>query len=261
MLSAVEPFAYTFLFPVGILIALIAVSSGISGSNFWAPVYIGWLGFDPHSGFWLALVTMIFGFGSGVLSNVRAGNVPWLLVWQYLRVAGPFALLGGLVAAHSRADVLVLCFSIFVIAFGVFLFFGAKRNASISNTRSAMRWPVVAAAGFIKGLIASGLGKLVLPEMLGRKVITSPSEAVGATVTLVFAVNLLVVGVRLDGNLVAHLRSHAGEMASVIMWVAPAVVIGGSLAPRLTKRLSERALRTYVGLVLVVAGFLMLGKI
>ncbi len=42
-----------FLFPLGILISILAISSGINGSNFLIPVYIIWLGFDAKTAFWL----------------------------------------------------------------------------------------------------------------------------------------------------------------------------------------------------------------
>jgi len=39
----IEYFTYWYLFPVGIIIAILAISAGISGTNFWIPVYLIWL--------------------------------------------------------------------------------------------------------------------------------------------------------------------------------------------------------------------------
>ncbi len=60
---------YLLLFPLGILVAIIAMSSGISGSNFWAPINVIVLNIEPRIGFWLALFAMLFGFGSGVIKH------------------------------------------------------------------------------------------------------------------------------------------------------------------------------------------------
>jgi len=79
-----------FLFPLGIGLAILAISSGINGSNFWIPVYVIWLGFDAKTAFWLALLTMIFGFGSGVWKNARANLIQWFLVRQYLMVISAY---------------------------------------------------------------------------------------------------------------------------------------------------------------------------
>ena len=75
-------FDFWLLFPIGIIIAILGMSSGISGSNFWIPVYIIWLKIDPKAGFWLALLTMIFGFGSGAIKNILSKTVNWYLVRQ-----------------------------------------------------------------------------------------------------------------------------------------------------------------------------------
>jgi hypothetical protein len=67
---------YFYLFPLGIAISLLAVSAGISGYNFWIPVYVVWLGIDPKASFWLALLTMLFGFGSGRVNMTERLHIP-----------------------------------------------------------------------------------------------------------------------------------------------------------------------------------------
>ncbi len=54
---------HIYLFPVAILIARMAMSSGTAAANFWMPVYL-WLHVDPRFAFWIVLITMGFGFGS-----------------------------------------------------------------------------------------------------------------------------------------------------------------------------------------------------
>lgn len=68
-------YQFWFLFPLAILIAILAMGTGVSGANFWAPVYLLWLRFDPQLGFWLSLVTMLFGFSSGLAHNLRHGTI------------------------------------------------------------------------------------------------------------------------------------------------------------------------------------------
>ena len=59
---------YWVLFPIGVLVATIGTSSGISGSNFWIPIYLLAMGLEPRVAFWTSLLTMLFGFGSGAVS-------------------------------------------------------------------------------------------------------------------------------------------------------------------------------------------------
>ena len=54
---------FWFLFPLGVLIGTAGMSSGVSGSNFWIPVYLLWFALEPRTAFWIALLTMLFGFG------------------------------------------------------------------------------------------------------------------------------------------------------------------------------------------------------
>ena len=57
---------YWHLLPVGLSIAVLAMSSGISAGNFW-PVYLLWSRFEPPVAFWMTLSTMLCGYGSGMV--------------------------------------------------------------------------------------------------------------------------------------------------------------------------------------------------
>ena len=78
---------YWYLFPAGIAIAVCAMSTGIAGSNFWTPVYLLWMGLEPKVAFWVSLLTMLFGFGSGVYRNLRDRTFDAHLIGRYLLVA------------------------------------------------------------------------------------------------------------------------------------------------------------------------------
>jgi uncharacterized membrane protein YfcA len=126
---------YFYLLPIGIIIALLAISGGISGSNFWIPVYFIWLGIDPKTSFWLALLTMLFGFGSGIVRNLKNRTVNWSIVKQYLIVAVPCAVAGTVLVPFAPAEFLLVLFGSFVIIYGTFLiyrfglFFGENEPA------------------------------------------------------------------------------------------------------------------------------------
>ena len=112
---------YWYLFPLGIIIATLSMSAGISGANFWIPVYLFLIKLDPLISFWLALLTMIFGFGSGVIRNVHQGTVNWYMVRQYLIPAVWGAILGSLLTSHVDGRVLVLIFGSFLFMYGTFM--------------------------------------------------------------------------------------------------------------------------------------------
>ena len=142
---------YFYLFPLGIVIALLAISAGISGSNFWIPVYVILLGIDPKTSFWLALLTMLFGFGSGIVRNLKNGTINWFVVKQYLKIAVPFAIAGSLLVPFAPAELLLVLFGSFVIIYGAFLIyhfglFPREKGPEVTETeekiyRPGLHWP------------------------------------------------------------------------------------------------------------------------
>src|SRR5262245_63234935 len=89
---------YWYLLPAGFGIAVLAMSSGISAGNFWVPVYLLWAKFEPPLAFWMALASMLCGYGSGVARNLRQGTLDRQVILQYLPFTVPGALVGGYVA-------------------------------------------------------------------------------------------------------------------------------------------------------------------
>lgn len=252
-------FEHWFLFPLGVAIAVAGMSSGIAGSNFWTPVYLLWLGLEPKVAFWVSLATMLFGFGSGVLRNVRDGTVNRYLVGRYLLVAAPATALGASVSARIGSSWLLAAFAVFVLVYGAHLVRGFWRGSpreAAAEPHERIFVTAGAAAGLLQGAIASGAGVLLLPAILDHRRLRHHAEAVGTTVVLVFACSLISVSFRVDENLLRTLAEASGEIFSILAFAAPGVVIGGQLGPRLARWLPRRYLRLWVGMLLVVVGIL-----
>src|SRR5262245_12708533 len=109
---------YWYLLPVGVAIAVLAMSSGVSAGNFWVPVYLLWARFEPPLAFWMALATMLCGYGSGVVRNLWQETFDRHTTTQYLRFTIPAALAGGYVAPALDVSWLVLLFGLFVLGYG-----------------------------------------------------------------------------------------------------------------------------------------------
>ncbi|MCG7844095.1 MAG: sulfite exporter TauE/SafE family protein [Methanomassiliicoccales archaeon] len=237
------------------------MSAGISGSNFWIPVYVIWLGIDPKTSFWLALLTMLFGFGSGIVRNLKNGTVNWPIVKQYLKITVPFAILGALVVPYAPAELLLLLFGSFVILYGLFqicshwLFF-QKNQTAVIETGDKIYWARAAIAGFLKGLIATGTGKIIMPCILKHCNVRTAAEAVGSTVVIIFMVNLFALIFRLTPSFISTLAEQKELIFSIMVWVAPGVLIGGQIGPAVAKKLSKRGVQIYTGFLLVFVGVL-----
>jgi hypothetical protein len=252
---------FIYLLPVGILVSILGNSAGISGSNFWIPIYIIWLGIDPKTSFWLALLTMFFGFGSGILRHIQQKTVNWPIVRQYLKFAVPSAILGALLVPFAPVNLLLILFAVFVFIYGAFLIhrYGYSPCDKIPDggekTDRIYRAPA-ALGGFLQGLIATGTGKIIMPCILRNSKIHSPAEAIGSTVIVIFIVNLFATLFRLTPDFISVLAGQKNMILSVMIWVIPGVFIGGQIGPAIAKKMSYRGIRVYVGALLVIVSLL-----
>lgn len=266
-------FEFWFLLPVGFLVATVGMSSGVSGSNFWIPIYLLWLRLEPRVAFWMSLLTMLFGFGSGVVRNWRAGTLDLPIARRYLLRAGPAAAVGALLAARLPTQGLLSAFSLFVLVYSVILWRSplAKDPASSGlegrpvdpPPAEGMAGPTAVravAAGLLQGSIATGAGTVLLPSLLRERRVSHHATAVGTTVLLVFLLSLVSVGLRVDHVLGAALLAHRAEILSMIVFAAPGVVLGGQLGPRLAQQLPRRWLLRYVSALLWAVGWLVLWR-
>ena len=235
------------------------MATGVSGANFWAPVYLLWLRLDPQLGFWLSLVSMIFGFSSGLARNLRQGTINFFLLRQYLKVVLPLTIVGALVAPFVRPRWLFFAFAIFVFIYStrVLLSLVCNKGSTPPVKDERIHWGVAALGGLLTGLITVGLGKLVLPYCLRHKQCQSPAEAVGTTVALVFAVSLCASLARLTPPLLHSLSTEYQQLFDILLFVVPGVLIGGQLGPRVAYRISPTALRSLLVVVLYLISGLM----
>ena len=252
---------YWYLFPVGLVISTLAMSAGISGANFWIPVYLICVKLDPLVTFWLALITMIFGFGSGVVRNIHQGTVNWYLVRQYLIPTIPGAIIGSLLNFHVNGEVLVFIFGSFIFTYGSFLL-----KSSISSPKAQVRHNKIFRgvgflAGFLKGFIATGLGKLIVPGMWNHEKVSHPSEVIGSAIVIIFIVNIVAALTRMNHDFVSVLVDNSNTLSSVLVFVLPSVVVGGQIGPGLIKDVNTDHLKVYISLILIFVSLLIFSRL
>jgi uncharacterized membrane protein YfcA len=140
---------YWFLLPIGMIIAALVMSAGISGATLWVPVYLLWLRLSVPIAFWLGLLTMLFGFGSGVYRNWRDHSYDGPLVRRYLAASLPAALLGGWLAGLVNEKLLVGLFGVFLLVDGATIAMLTLRGLVPAERRESISYPI--------GLIGGGL--------------------------------------------------------------------------------------------------------
>ena len=113
---------YWFLFPIAVMIATIAMASGVEGATFFTPLFIILLGLPTDVAVGTGLITEVFGFSSGVYAYVRRGFIDYQLGRTLLGVTIPVALLGTWLAKVIPDDVLkgILAVGLLAIAISFF---------------------------------------------------------------------------------------------------------------------------------------------
>lgn len=246
---------YIFLFPLGIMVSIVAMSSGISGSNFWVPINVIALNLEPRTSFWLALFTMLFGFGSGVLKHYMQDTLKVKLVVRYAMFSAPGAIIGAMLLPYVKTPLLLMAFGVFVALFGLRMLFVKKafwgQNEKVTLT-------VAFIGGLLKGMIATGLGKLLLLRLINHKGVSHP-EAIGTAVGVVFLTNIVaVLSILKNEDIQASLINNWEQLFSIMVFVIPAVILGGQIGPRIAKNLPKGLLVKYVGTLLLCISYFML---
>lgn len=253
---------YWFLLPVGIAIATLVMSAGVSGATLWVPVYLLWLRLDVALAFWLGLLTMLFGFGSGVYRNWRDRSYNGALVRGFLVASVPAALAGGWAAVFVNQRLLVGGFGLFLLVYAaVFAYFVLSEGGDAERVEDAIGYPIAVIGGLLTGLISIGIGILAMPSVLRHRSIRTPGEGIGSLVMIIFFTSLAATLGRLRPAFVDQLRRDLPELGAILLWSVPAVVIGGQIGPRLAQLLpSKRHARAYFSVVLLLVGALTLAR-
>jgi len=252
---------YWFLLPVGIAIGALVMSAGVSGATLWVPVYLLWLKLDAPLAFWLGLLTMLFGFGSGMIRNWRDRSYDGALVRRYLVVAIPAAMVGGWASAFVNQAFLVALFGAFLIVYGVVIGGRALGMSDDGDRHDRVPLLIALAGGALTGLISIGIGILAMPSVLRHRSSRSPGAAIGSLVMIIFFTSIAATIGRIRPSLIAELRHDLPHIIAITIWAVPAVVIGGQIGPRLAQMLSsERHARLYFSAVLLMVGLLTLAR-
>jgi uncharacterized membrane protein YfcA len=111
------------------------------------------------------------------------------------------------------------------------------------------------------GVIAVGLGELMLPRLLADRRLSHVAEAVGSTVLVIFVTSLAATLAHLNGPFLATLGEQRTTLLGAMLFAGPAVIVGGQLGPMMARHLNARTLRLYVSVTLLLVGVLMLVRV
>lgn len=280
--------AYWYMLPVSVVVATVAMASGVEGATFFAPIFLLALGLPPEVAIGTGLITEVFGFASGVTAYVRRRLIDYRLARALLLVTVPAAVAGSWVAGLARPEILETVLGVGLVAVALsFLRSPAKEevdalDAAIAREHDGGRGEsvVVTAAGeeirftvcnrveggaiagvgaLFMGMISTGLGELNGYFLLQRCRV--PSRVAVATGVLVVAVSALSAATTHLWRFVQTGGDTLTTVLSLCVFTVPGVIVGGQIGPAVATRLSQHTLERSLGVLFLLVGLLMVGKV
>ena len=274
---------FWYMFPIGIVIATIAMASGVGGATFFSPLFILGLGLSPELAVGAGLVVEVFGFGSGVYAYVRRQLIDYRVGGMLLAATVPAAVAGVVIAHFADADILkvILGMGLFAVAVSFLRAPDDEMEATLENMAhedpdEAETCLVTAEdeeicytvcnttegrlisgiGGLFVGMVSSGLGELNGYFLLQRCRV--PSSVAVATSVFVVAITALIASVGHIFQVAQGGLTGLATMGRLLLFTVPGVVIGAQLGPELARRVPDRVMEIGLGgLFTITAGLLL----
>jgi hypothetical protein len=235
--------------PAGVVIAALAMFSGLGGGVLWVPWLIVVMGVEPREAVLCALLIQCAGQLSGTVTNWRHGTIAWRLVGQQAVVAVPTVVVGALVGRRLDAHWLeiVLGLLTFAIAY-IFLrgddLFEAGREAPDLEAGRQVR-TISAIGGTLTGLVSVGVGDLLVPAFNKRCRLTMV-RSVATGIALMLLLSVVAAS--------AHLAFGGRVAPALVLPGVVGVAIGAPIGTLLQHKVSELRFKEVFVLLLVFLG-------
>ncbi len=281
-------FEYWFMFPISILVATVAMASGVEGATFFSPLFILALRLPPEVAIGTALITEVFGFASGLFAYFRKRLIDYHLGASLLLATIPMAIVGA-VASSLIPDVflkVILGVGLFVVALS---FLRQPAHEDVTHLDAAIdtqyggdkaetclmaadgeeiRYTVcnrtegrlIAGVGALfMGMVSTGLGEMNGYFLLQRCRV--PSKVSVATSVFVVAVTALIASA---GHLLRFATAGGDALPTVLsicIFTVPGVIIGGQFGSRVASAIPQRTLEISLALLFILVAVLTLGQV
>ncbi len=286
--------ALWWVFPFSLCICITASTLAMEGAVMFAPAFLilfplisaAFPELSANEAIGVALTIGVFGFGSASIGYLRQRVVDKKIALQLLAIAIPFAIVARLVAFAVPSRLLFIVFGLvlFVLAFLVLRSVLAQRGSSSTDAEGGgadmsigeknitsrdgrsysygfrFGWPDglgIGAAGALAGLSGVGVGAVANTMLMLRH--NLPARVATATAVTVATATILTGSLTHIGVIVSQ-GQQAEFNWTIVALAAPAVLIGGQIAPHVSARFSEAALKWALMAMFVVAGVIMLAR-
>lgn len=274
---------FWYLMPLSVGIATLAMSSGIGGAVFFSPLFMLALKLDPKIAIGAALITELFGFSSGLVAYYKARLIDFQLARSLLLFSVPAAIAGAFYADLIPSIVLKSVFAAGLIIIGFQLFNSwreeerAKKEAEhqeefaatyeselIDSTGRHFKYTVcnrsmgrmfAAVGGAFVGMISVGLAELQEYHLVARCKVPTPVAV--ATSIFVVVITVLVASFGHVYEFATAGGDALDQVANIVIFSVPGVIIGGQIGPKLQKILPEDKMKVGISALFILIGVFM----
>ena len=270
-------FEFWFMLPVAVLIATIAMGSGVEGATFFSPFFMIVLGLDPVTAIGVGLITEVFGFSSGLYAYYTRDAIDYKMGRELLLVTVPAALFGVWVAHFVPADILkaILGMGLIIVAMSflrtpdddleqqfdaraqqpkeraercLVTTDGTQHCYTVFNRAEGLLTGGI--GGTFIGMLSTGLGELNGYLLLQRCRI--PSTVAIATSVFVVAITALAASVTHAVQLATADAEAFSQVLRILLFTVPGVLVGGQLGPAVAARIPDETLERGMGVLFLL---------
>ncbi|HPX90236.1 MAG TPA: sulfite exporter TauE/SafE family protein [Spirochaetota bacterium] len=248
-------FEYWYMFPVAIVVAILANSSGFSGGVLFQPIYNLLLNIPIQNAVATGIATETVGMTSGALRYIYYKMVDLPIGFTMVMLTIPGVVLGNhaLIVINGDLLKLILGFIILFVATTQFInavqnTFGTKENIPVEDIYPFMWIPSL--GGFFSA--STGTGVCELSQPLLEKGLKLNTRRANATAILIEATADWIITI---------LNLQAG----LILWqlwifTGSGVIIGGQIGPYISKYLPVRILKIVFSIAVIIIGIFYIYK-
>lgn len=250
-------------FFLGLLGAVIANSTASGGGIVFIPFFAA-MGLASVQSLGTSILIQCFGMTAGSISwllSMRRSHPPatgqGVLIRQLLQYCGIATIVGILVAQYlvSPPDYsLVTLFRVFSVVFGVALLLNAFIHPRRDNSRHSLTREdriLVCVVCFLGGMVTAwisiGVGEWIALYLIFRRYPTMIAVCVGVCVSSIAVLTASIF----------HVWMVQSVVWEVLLFAAPAAILGGSFAKYLAFRLGPGRLKVFFGIWILVTGLVM----
>lgn len=277
---------YWFMFPVALVVATLAMSSGIGGAAMFTPIFL--LIFpllgpryplqSAAAAIGVSLAIEVFGFGSGVIGYFRRRLIHLPTALRILRVAIPAAIIGSLLAHWFDPAVVRIAYAVLMLILAYVLVRGHEESPTpfsqngeedealdhltddkgneyhFRATVTPASIAITSSGAFLTGLVSVGIGEVTVSQLSRRSRVPLP-VATGTSVFVV-AITVLISSLVHLGSMLREGGLNAVPL-NLLLFAIPGVLIGGMIGSKLQAYIPKRKVELGISALFLLIGLLM----